>query len=239
MAKLTQAEYITEVALTCRNLPTTDPYYSSILTYVNRARNKIIRMAIGPNNHVDLFPELQNTWTAGPLSDYATTGIPKPSDAIVIHEVHVALATSAPDWTVTRESYVTFMTREKFGLGTSSTSAGLANTWTRRGSTIHLSPRPSVTNESYARLYGIKSEIPLASPTATFWSDEQWDDVTVLMAAAMLQRRRGWTDRASELFEEVDRELSQTANIAALEALGQNTSISVEGAPTRSSVYNG
>jgi len=243
MASLTLAQFTAEVVLTCRNLSTADPYYSQITNYLVRARNKIIRQAIGPRINVDLFPELHNSWTIGPTypgsAGIVGNVIAKPSDCIAVTAVQRAQSATLPDWSVTREIKLTYQEPAMFGVLSkgSVVTPGYANIYTRKGKSIIIFPTPSAAYVDYLRVYGIKSEWPLVNPTDTFFSDEQWDDATVLKCAAMIQKRRGWDAAAASLEDAVEKELAQTANISGLEEISYSETLSASEGATRNGAY--
>jgi hypothetical protein len=240
MAKLTLTEYIAEVKLVCRNIPTSDPWYAYFTKYVTRARNKIIRRALELGGSVNLFTDLSTSWTAGPLvaSGYATTGIPHPADAIAINRITSAQSATAPTWTSQREHPLVIETWDTFAM-LDKTATGYAQIAVRKANAWYLYPTPSAGYEDYVRMYGIREETPLAAGGDVFFSASAWDDITVQKTAAMLFRVRGWGSRASELEDAVETELQRTVNVAALEQQGQMETLTVEGAPSRSTIYLG
>lgn len=242
MASLTLTEFIAEVKLTCRNLPTSDPWYPYITKFVNRARNKVIRAAIGPQINIDLFPELHSSWTVGP-STASDNRLPKPADAIGIYDVKaarrndLALLVTPPNWATMREWPVTFQQQNVFATLSKDQISNYASIFTRKGNSVLIHPTPDAAHTDYFRFYGIKSETGLVNPADVFYSNEQWDDATVLWAAGLLQKRRGWMDIGQGLIQQAVDELQTTANVSAIEDLGRYNVVSVEGAPTRTSVY--
>jgi hypothetical protein len=244
MASLTLTEFTAEVVLACRNLSTADPYYPLITKYLTRARNKIIRQAIGPRLNVDLFPELHNSWTIGPTYPNSTgivgNVISKPADCIAVTEVQSAQSATLPDWSVTREIKLTYQEPAMFGILTkgSVVTPNYANIYTRKGKSIVIFPTPSASYVDYLRVYGIKSESPLVNPGDTFFADEQWDDATVLKCAAMIQKRRGWDAAAASLLEDVEAELAQTANVSGLEEIAHESTLHASGGATRYGAYH-
>jgi hypothetical protein len=241
MASLTLAQFTAEVALTCKNLSTADPYYTLITSYLTRARNKIIRQAIGPRINVDLFPELHNSWTIGPTYPNSTgivgNVISKPSDCIAVTGVQRAQSATLPDWSVTRETKLVYQEPAMFGILSKNAVPGYATIYTRKGKSIVIYPTPTAPYIDYLRVYGIKSESPLVNPGDVFFSDEQWDDATVLKCAAMIQSSRGWDSSAAALEERVDKELAQTANVSGLEEISHNTTLHASGGATRNGTY--
>lgn len=241
MASLTLTQFTAEVVLACRNLSTVDPYYSQITNYLTRARNKIIRQAIGPRINVDLFPELHNSWTIGPTYPNSTgivgNVISKPADCIAVTAVQRAQSATLPDWSVTRETKLTYQEPAMFGILSKNAATGYATIYTRKGKSIVVFPSPSASFVDYLRVYGIKSESPLVNAGDMFFSDEQWDDATVLKCAAMIQDKRGWSAAAATLEERVDKELAQTANVSGLEEISHESALSCSGGATRDGAY--
>ncbi len=240
MASLTLTEFIAEVTIACRNLSTADPYYQLITKYLTRARNKIIRQAIGPRINVDLFPELHNTWSIGPTYP-ASTGIvgnviAKPSDCIAVTGLQRSQSATLPDWSVTREIKITYQEPQMFGVLSKGDATGYPTIYTRKGKSVVIYPTPSALFIDYLRLYGIKSEVPLVNGGDTFFSDEQWDDATVLRCAAMIQKRRGWDSAAASLMEEYGKEFD-TANVSGLEEISHQSVLTSSEGATRGNTY--
>lgn len=241
MASLTLTQFTAEVVLACRNLSTADPYYTQITNYLTRARNKIIRQAIGPRINVDLFPELDNSWTIGPTypnsAGIVGNVIAKPSDCIAVTGLQRAQSATLPDWSATRETKVVYQEPTMFGVLSKNAATGYATIYTRKGKSVVIYPTPTASFIDYLRLYGIKSESPLVNPGDTFFSDEQWDDATVLKCAAMIQKRRGWDAAAASLEDAVDKELAQTANVSGLEEISHGGALHASEGATRNGAY--
>lgn len=241
MAKLTSAQFTTAVALACRNMPSSDPFYSSITAAVTQARNKIIRWAIGPKVNIDLFPELQNSWTVGPLTSGSNIA-PKPSDAIVIYELLSAQQDSVanppgPDWSVSRGFPMFYKDKLVFDLlPKTSATTGWPKIWTRKGNSILVWPTPSTSYLDTLHMFGIASD-SLTQTGNTFYSDEYWDDATIRLAASILHERRGWYQSAQSLREGVLRDLGMEADLQGLEDIARDEPITVEGMPSRASIY--
>lgn len=240
MAKLTLTEYLAEVKLLCRNIPTADPWYAYFTKYVTRARNKIIRRAIELGGSVNLFPDLSTSWTAGPLysSGYGTTGIPHPAEAISIDQFTCAHSATTPVWTAQSEYPMEIKAWNVYvHLDKSSSSAGYPLIASRKADAWYVYPAPSASFEDHCRLHGVREETPLAAGGDVFFSDDAWDDVTVQKTAAMLFRARGWSGRAGELEDSVETELLRTANVAGREQAAQVEQMTVQGAPSRSIIH--
>lgn len=240
MASLTLTQFTAEVVLACRNLSTADPYYSQITNYLTRARNKIIRQAIGPRINIDLFTELHNSWTIGPTYPNSTgivgNVISKPSDCIAVTGVQRAQSATFPDWSVTRETEVIYKEPQMFGILSKNLATGYATIYTRKGKSIIIFPTATAAFPDYLRIYGIKSELPLVNPGDVFFSDEQWDDATVLRCASMIQKRRGWDAAAASLMEEYQQEFD-TANVSGLEEISHRNVLSGSEGATRGNTY--
>lgn len=244
---LTLAQFQSEVQLACRNMPTSDPYYGAggviITRFINRARNEIIRMAIGPKLNINLFPEMQTSWTVGP-SYPGTVGrpaneMPRPSNAIAVVEVYRAQQATTPDWSAVKEWPLVYVDPTTFSiLQKDSSTANWARMFTRKAKAVLVYPTPTAAFTDYFRFWGIRREDPLVNSGDTFFSDDNWDDVTVKFAAAKIQKLRGWADRAASLMADVKEELlGLSADITALENMGRNDAVTITGAPNRSTVY--
>lgn len=238
MAALTQVEFRAEVALACRNMPTSDPYYGAaaavIDRFITRGRNEVVRQAIDKGR--GRFPELRYDVTIGPT--VAGQGrIARPSTFMLIDRItKQGASTVVTSWAAVREQPVTFKPESVFVFLAKDTATGYATLWTRLGTEILYYPTTDASHVDYFHGYGVRRETMSASGAA-FIADEFWDDMTVLQAAAMIQERRGWYSHSRELYDRVKDKLKDTADITALEELGQTNEVSVEGAPTRASTY--
>lgn len=238
MAQLTLAEFRTEVQLACRNMPTSDPYYGAaaalIDRYILRARNELIRMAIDKGR--SRFPELRYDATIGPT--VAGQGrIARPSAFLLIDRItKQGASTAITSWDVVREQPVTFRPLAEFTFLAKNSATGYATIWTREGADILFYPTADSSHVDYFHGFGFRRET-LASNGPCFVGDEFWDDPTIMLAASRIQERRGWFSRSRELYDRVVEILDSTADMTGMEEIGQQNTISIEGAPSRSSTY--
>lgn len=223
-------------------MPTSDPFYGTsaviIDRFIGRARNELVRMAIGPSGNMDRFPELRYNTTIGPTVAASNT-IARPSAFIYLHRLTKQESSVAPSsWASIREFHVEFKNEVDFVYLSKDSSVGYATIWTRMGNNIAYYPTTTSTYVDYFHGYGLQRETLSASGSA-FLADEFWDEPTIMLAAARIQQRRGWLAQSRELMDSVKEYLSNTADITALEALGQVNSIHVESAGSidRSRIY--
>lgn len=230
-----------EVALTLDNLPTSDPWYAYIDSYVNRAANAFIRMKVAAGSW-SLFPELYNSWTVGPtypidgtiIIDAST--IARPSDCLVVQEIARAESATLPDWTATKENPVRYVDPVTFGQ--LSKEAGVANyirIFSRKGKTIKVWPSITSAYPDYLRFYGLKLEEALTDDGESFFMDAHWHRLVCTLAAHGLALRMGESGRAKELMGEIQDELGQTTDVTAEE--NESFSASVMDSPSAFSVY--
>jgi len=244
---LTRDEFRSEVQLACRNMPTSDPYYGAsgeiIDRFIVRGRNKVVRMGIGPKGATDRFPELRFDWTIGPTVA-GENMVARPADCLAIDKITKQESSVAPPaasssllrWAGIREQPVTYMERNSLLYLSKDTETGYATLWTREGKFIQFYPTADADHIDYFHGYGIRREVLSASGDA-FVADEFWDDPTIMVAAAMIMERRGWYAKSRELYQRVEEYIAQTSDVSALEGLGGDSVVSIQGAPTRASVY--
>jgi hypothetical protein len=244
------AELQSETAKLCGNLATSHPLYSLYIapsagsedqSLINRAANKFIMYAVGLNGvGADAFPELRNTWTAGPTvasQNYQ----PRPADCLAVTSVACAHATVAgvttpPVWATSREYPMNFMDTVRFGnLVKDSTATNFPSIWTPKGKNILYWPTTDADHVDYLRYYGLKIENVLVSGSDEFFMFAVWHDFVALLAAQMLALRLGWYDQAAALWEQFQRDLTGTLNVTAMEE--QGVVLGGDHAPTRFSVY--
>lgn len=230
--------------LTCGNLPTSHPLYARFVapsagneaqSLINRAANKFVAYAVGGSGAgAQLFPELQNSWTAGPTVA-GQNYLARPSDMLVLTDVACANLSTLPNWATTRELPMTFMDRVPFGnLQKDSSVKNYPTIWTTKGKNVFIWPTPDSTHIDYLRYYGIKLENVLVNASDSFFMDEIWHDFVALLASEMLCRRLGWKDQADDLFQRFKDDVSATINVMSAEQ--QPVVLQVEGAPSRASV---
>jgi len=231
----------TEVLLILRNMKSNHPWYNYVqgtgtTSYINRCANEWVRMVIGGNHHdLTLFPELNDSWTVGP-TQAGSNVIPYPADCLAVREVHRAEQSTLPNWNITKEFPLGYITPENFGiLQKDANTVGYAKLFTRKGKSIIIHPTPSAGYTDYLRYYGWKQESALSAATDTFFMDEQWHDVVVTLAAHRIAARIGWTELAGSLLTQVEQRLEQTVNVTALQDF--NGRAEVDGTPDRSTVY--
>lgn len=214
-------EIKTRVAKTLDNLPTSDPWYTEITSFANRAANTFIRMKV-QHGAYSLFPELFNTWTVGPtwpidgtiILDASTIALP--SDCLVVQEMQRAESATLPDWTATQEMPIAYRDPVTFGrLSKNSTLADYIKIFSRKGKTLKVWPSITSAYPDYLRLYGLKTEVALVDDADTFFMDTHWHDLVCVLAAQMLAARMGLSERAAELKAEVRSELGETTDVTA------------------------
>lgn len=225
-------EMQSELVLLADNMPSSDPFYLLIYPTTGnertnvlfRAANRLIRMAVGPNRqNADAFPELKNTWTAGPTVS-GNNAIARPSDCIAVQRVTSAHSATLPNWSTTREYSVNFIDRYHFGLLTKDTAvdsrADYPTIYTLLGKLVMIHPTPDPLHIDYLRFYGIAEETPLSDPSDSFALDEYWHPLIIKLAASDLAGKMGWKDESATWYTEVRDEIQNTMNVGAEEVSG-------------------
>ena len=242
---MNNSELQAEVALICR-IPTAHPMYSRFITpaagsedqsVINRAANRLITYAaVGNGASLDLFPELRNTWTAGPTTAGQNT-IPTPSDCVIITDVACAHKATTPDWNVDREFPMNYQAPTYFGnLTKSSSVTNYASVWSKKGKNILFWPTASASFIDYFRYYGLKIENVLVSASDEFFMAPVWHDLVALLAAQMLSLKLGWYQQSAALWTQFQNDLGATVNVMAAEA--QVTNLKSDGPQfTHAGVY--
>ena len=231
----------TRVAKTLDNLPTSDPWYTEITSYLNRAANVFIRMKVNAGAW-SLFPELYNSWTVGPtypidgtiIIDAST--IARPSDCLVVQEIARAESATLPDWTATKELPVRYVNAVTFGqLSKESGVANYIRIFSRKGKTVKVWPSITSSYPDYLRFYGPKTEVALVADADTWYMDEHWHDDVALLASHRLAVVMGLRERAADLSAEIKDELGITTDVTAEQ--DDTFCASVLDAPSAFSVY--
>lgn len=230
-------EMQSELVLMMDNMPSSDPYYVFIYPAIGdertnvlyRAANRLIRMAVGPNRqNADAFPELKNTWTAGPTVS-GDNRIARPSDCIAVQSVTSAHSATEPNWSLTRELPVNFVDRRLFGILTKDPSANArldyATIYTLLGKYVMIHPTPDPTHIDYLHFYGIAKETPLSDPADVFVCDEDWHPLIVKLAASDLATKIGWQDESAKWYAEVRDEIQNTTDVGAEEISGGSVNL--------------
>lgn len=232
------------VALTLDNMPSNDPWYAAIDSFINRCGNAFLRMKanVAP---WDLNPEMDQTWTVGPT--YPIDGtiiinantIARPSDCLMVRTIHRAESATLPDWTATENAPpVTFVEREEFDiLSKDSATAGYPRIFTRQGKAIKIWPSITTAYTDYLHLFGPAVEAPLVEDEDTFFMVEHWHDLVCVVTARDMASRMGLYTMRSQLDTQLRQELGDTADVAALSD-GTHV-VEVHGAPSLWSVYPG
>lgn len=228
----TYLEMKTEVALIAGNLQTSHPLYTYIGTYVNRAANKLIRMA------PQMFPEMVKSFPIGPTVA-GTNSIAYPSGVIAIKEVYSARQGTSPNWNITRSYPVTYLNPGTFDLiAKDATVVGYPTIYTRLVNSLMLWPTPSASYIDYLHLFGVGEEAALSVDGSTFAAlSVDWHDTVIKLAASILLERMTQFDDARELLASVKLEVRDALNQRAEESMGRESAVMVNGAPTRGTVY--
>jgi hypothetical protein len=220
-------------------MQSSDPFDDLITRNINRAANRLVRMAIGGNGEAaDLFPELRNAWTIGPTT-VGDNYVLRPSDAIVITTLHRAESSSLPDWDGTDEKPLGRpVPPETIGLmAKSSTIANYPQIWARRAKKILYWPTTRTGYTDYFHAYGLARITPLTTGSETFPLEEDWDGILARLAASMTAHDMGLKEQGDTLLAVVKDQILETANVT---SLGNDGGVvQVEGAPTRFDVYGG
>lgn len=205
---------------------------------INRAANRMIRMAIGANReNVNLFPSLRNSWTIGPTV-VGKNYVQRPTDCLAAQRVVSAQQATTPTvdgWAQLREFEVAFVAREKFALLIKPGQATWPNIWTMKGRTIEYYPTTQTGFPDNFRLYGIARALPLVNATDAFFFEEDLHPLVVTIAAALLAEKRSWFDQSRLWLATAQNELSTTANQSGLET--QRDDVAVDGLAERGDLY--
>ena len=245
------SEFQTEVGTVCGNIgsQTKHPFYKFLYpsagnedqSVINRAANRLITYAVGGNGvAAQLFPELRNSWTAGPTTAN-TNSQPRPADSIIITDVASTHGVNpiTNGWQNTREFPVTFMKETTFGNLTkdSTTQTNWPTIWMRKGKNIFYWPTTDAAGVyvDYLRFYGLKIETVLVNPTDTFFMNVIWHDLVAKLASEMLLRMLNWTQQADQMWSRFKEDLMATMNVMSGEE--QTVHLDVDNMPSHYSVY--
>lgn len=230
-----------EVALVLGNMQTSDPFYRFIYpavgaetnSWINKSANKLVRMIVAK------IPEIYKaSWTIGPTVA-GVNYVAKPADAISVQVIDTAHQSTLPNWSTTRTYPVMRIEPEQFDLlDKSATTNGYPSLYTEKGKQIFLWPTPTAAYVDYLHVYGVMQETVLVNATDSLFIEEFWHDYVVQLAIAMGARQLGWPD-AAERYTAVLKDIGSAIDPMGLRNTGNAETMSVDGAPTRTSVYGG
>jgi hypothetical protein len=220
---------VAEVALLAGNLQTSHPQYTNIGTYVNRAANKLIRMA------PQMFPEMTKDYDAGPTVA-GTNSIAYPPGCIVVIDVHSAHQSAAPDWNITKAYPLNYVRPAHFDLLTKdSTVTGYPSLYTRVVNSIKIWPTPTAAYIDRLHLFGIAEETAITTGQ-TFVLSLDWHDAVIKLAGSILFERLGQYDESQKMLLSVKQEVKDALSQRSAEAMSHDSQLRADG-PTRTTVY--
>jgi hypothetical protein len=160
------------------------------------------------------------------------------ADMIAVYDVMRAESATEPDWDTAKTYPLAYVTPEEFDLLEKDTDTeGYPRIWTRRGNQLFVHPTPSADYIDYLRIHGLMEETYLVNVSDEFYIADYWHPIICRLAVAMLEEIRGNHDRHKALMESVLQEIRDAKDMRGEENITRSVPTSVEGAPTRMSVY--
>lgn len=226
-----------EVILTLGNLHSSHPMYDSVGTWVNRATNRVVTMAISANKQKpNLFPELTTSWTS--ITVAGTNYLSEPSDKFAITSLYSFDDDAVPNTSTDRSLPMSFMPMEHFEVITrDDTVEGYPRIWSRKGRKVYIWPTPSADYITYLHMYGIMREPEMSAPDDEPVMSELWHDAIVNVAAAIGAGKLGWSEDAANFMAAATTDIGMAANITALEEMDRNTPVRLAQQITRGDLY--
>lgn len=238
---MTNTEMIAEVAKNLGNMKSSSIWYAEIQNWVNRALNRVVQLAIGGNNsNMNLFYELQTSWTSDTTTTLNQNWISIPNDKLAIVDVQSYNSATAVNKNSDRTYPVRFIGYKEFIIiPKGSTVTDWPRLWSRRGKRIYVWPTPHTDYLTYLEMIGIMKEPAMSAGSDTPNIDTQWHDIVCQYATYLGAASMGW-DEVSARFEKLALgQIKLTADFVAIEDAATSTPTSVEGMPDRGSVYGG
>lgn len=198
-AGYTASQMIAKVALNCSNLPTQHPHYSSLLSYINEAKDEFMTLMLEPRGKklLDLMQRLRN-WRWYDVTVNAQNYLPLPDTLLDLEAVSYTQSQAAYAPSSVRE-YPSFPEQDPvlFGLFTK-TQTGWPVKWRRAGARVELWPTPSSTPTDYRTmlvLRGTRKEDDLLADNTNKWKmDMKLQNFVGELATAIAMEKMQWEE---------------------------------------------
>ena len=236
---MTNAEMKARVRRILGNQKASDIYDTDVQSWINEALTRVIQLAIGGNRHnLNLFYELQTSWTTDTATIAGQNWVSIPDDKLAIVDVQSYDDSAAVNKNTDRTYPLTFMPYKNFTLLTKDTgTTGYPRIWSRRGKRIYFWPTPSADFLTMLELIGIMKEPEMTADSDTPNIDEQWHDTVCYYAAHVGAVSKGWYEMGGQMQKLALEQIQLTSDFVAIEEAATAHAVAVEGMPTRGSVY--
>lgn len=236
---MTNAEMKAEVAKHLGNMKSSNIWYAEIQNWVNRALNRVVQLGIGGNRqNLNLFYELQTSWTTSAPTTLNQNWIALPSDKLAIVDVQTYNKSAAVDKNADRTYPMRFIPYKDFLLiPRDSNVTDWPRLWSRRGKRIYIWPTPHTDYLTNLELVGIQKEPELSAAGDTPIIDEQWHDIVVAYATYLGASAMDWAEKALTFKTLAYEQIKLTADFVGIEDAATNSAVTVEGMPNRGNVY--
>lgn len=216
---LTAAVMTADVIRNCNNLPSQHPHYSSILKYINEAKDELMTLMITTHRGLmSLAPRLQN-WRWYDVTVDGQGYLVLPSTMLTLESASYTKSTTAYVPGTTTE-YPMFLEADPVLFGQfSKTTTGWPVMYRRNGSRIDMWPTPDSSPTNYLTqivIRGIRKEDDIAT-TSTYKMDAKLHSFVVELATAIAMEKMGW-EEAPQRRASVERRLSHYMNVSAVES---------------------
>jgi hypothetical protein len=231
---LTAAVMTADVIRNCNNLPSQHTHYSSILKYINEAKDEFMTWMITTHRGLlSMMPRLQN-WRWYDVTVDGQGYLVLPSTMLTFESAAHTKSTAAYVPGTTTE-YPMFPEPDPILFGQfSKTSTGWPVMYRRNGSRVDLWPTPDSSPTNYLTqvvIRGTRKEDDI-SGSQTYKMDAKLHSFVVELATAIAMEKMGW-EEAPQRRASVERRLSHYKNISAGEAGRSIVRTHIAGLPTR------
>jgi hypothetical protein len=222
-----------DVIRNCNNLPPQHPHYSSVLKYINEAKDEFMTLMVSSHRGLlSLMPRLQN-WRWYDVTVDGQGYLVLPSTMLTFESASYSKLTTAYVPGTTTE-YPMFPEADPVLFGQfTKTTTGWPVRYRRNGSRIDLWPTPDSSPTNYLTqvvIRGTRKEDDI-STTGTYKMDAKLHAFVVELATAITMEKMGWEEaplrRAS-----VERRLSRYMNVSATEQGRTMIRTTIAGLPT-------
>lgn len=222
-----------EVGLRLGNLQSSDPFYSYLGNWINRASNEVIMRALSKRRKkTNLFPELFDKWTEVTVVDQSWLGVP--SDCLFVHDLFSYDTATLPDEDDDPVQPMQEITWRQYQLlGRDAADAGAyPRLWVRYGARIYFHEVPRSGKTTYVSLLGFAREAALSADADTLKMDAIWHPAVVDYAVYLGAEAMGDDQEADRSIAKCDRQLEQTTGVLGMENQSDRFVVAIKGDPT-------
>jgi hypothetical protein len=229
---LTATVMTADVIRNCNNLPPQHPHYSSILKYINEAKDEFMTLMVTSHRGLlSLMPRLQN-WRWYDVTVDGQGYLVLPRMMLTLESVSYTKLTTAYVPGSTTEYPTTLVSDPALFGQFPKPVTGWPVQYRRNGSRIDLWPTPDASPVNYLTqvvLRGTRREDDIAT-IATYKMDEKLHPMVVELATAIAMEKMGW-DEAPARRASIEKRLSRYMNVSAAENQRASMPTAIAGLP--------